>query len=455
MLRMCRNQQLRRRRQVLLKQHLKQLQQHGQRWLQQVQQRTACCRVATKRGDTRRHLQLHNGSFHRAIAPVLVIAQCFSLMPVCGIYSPTARGLAFSWRSWRTWYALLYICSTAVDSVFSLNRAAHSLLDVRNVEPIVFHAGNLLGSLCFLQLARRWPSLMRQWSQVEQQLPRHQSWSHRQLLARRIQHVALALFSLSLMEHLLSIISAVYYDFCPSRKDPIESYLYSDGLQLFYVFPYSNWLAWLAKIQNVWLTFSWSYMDIFLMLLGIGLSDLLARITQHLEHVVQQPMPEEFWTYTRTRYRSIVELIYEVDNAVSGLALISFGSNLYFICLQLLKSINTMPSTVHAVYFYFSLSFLIGRSTAVLLFVSSVNDRAREPLRLLRLVPHAAYHDEVSRLSTELSADNVSLTGLKFFNITRKLFLTVAGSIVTYELVLIQFHEDEKSWDCLTQLPLN
>lgn len=53
-----------------------------------------------------------------------------------------------------------------------------------------------------------------------------------------------------------------------------------------------------------------------------------------------QPMPEVFWTYARTRYRSIVELILEVDNAVSGLMLISFGSNLYFVCLQLLKSIK-------------------------------------------------------------------------------------------------------------------
>lgn len=51
-------------------------------------------------------------------------------------------------------------------------------------------------------------------------------------------------------------------------------------------------------------------------------------------------MPEVFWTYARTRCRSIVELILQVDDAVSGLMLISFGSNLYFVCLQLLKSIK-------------------------------------------------------------------------------------------------------------------
>lgn len=51
-------------------------------------------------------------------------------------------------------------------------------------------------------------------------------------------------------------------------------------------------------------------------------------------------MPEEYWTWSRTLYRSIVELIREVDDAISGIMLISFGSNLYFICLQLLKSIK-------------------------------------------------------------------------------------------------------------------
>lgn len=85
-----------------------------------------------------------------------------------------------------------------------------------------------------------------------------------------------------------------------------------------------------------------------------------------------------------------------------------------------------MPSAVHAVYFYFSLSFLIGRSLAVLLFVSSVNDRAREPLHLLRHVPQAVYSDEVARFASELATDTVALSGLRFFSITRKLFLAVS-----------------------------
>lgn len=90
------------------------------------------------------------------------------------------------------------------------------------------------------------------------------------------------------MEHLLSIISAVSHDICPKRTDPVESYLYAVGLQLFHVFPYSNWLGWLGKMQNVLLTFIWSYTDIFLMIIGIGLSELFSRLTRQLRQLVQQ-----------------------------------------------------------------------------------------------------------------------------------------------------------------------
>ncbi|KPU75186.1 uncharacterized protein Dana_GF21367, isoform B [Drosophila ananassae] len=309
--------------------------------------------------------------------------------------------------------------------------------------------GILIASWHFLHLANLWPGLMRHWAAVEKRLPRYGSYMERSHPVRRIRLVAFLLLSLSLMEHLLSIIAVVYYDFCPRRRDPVESYLRGTSLHLFEVFAYSNWLGWLGKLQNVLLTFGWSYMDIFLMIIGMGLSEMLARLNRSLKRHVRHPMPEEYWTWSRTLYRSIVELIREVDDAISGIMLISFGSNLYFICLQLLKSINTMPSSAHAVYFYFSLCFLLSRSSMVLLLVSTINDRAREPLQLLRLIPSEAYHQpEVTRFAAELASDQVALTGAKFFNVTRRLFLAMAGTVATYELVLIQFHEDKKSWTC-------
>lgn len=37
--------------------------------------------------------------------------------------------------------------------------------------------------------------------------------------------------------------------------------------------------------------------------------------------------------------------------------------------------------------------------------------------------------------------DDIALSGLKFFYLTRKLLLTVIGTIITYELVLMKYHK--------------
>jgi len=84
-----------------------------------------------------------------------------------------------------------------------------------------------------------------------------------------------------------------------------------------------------------------------------------------------------------------------------------------------------MPSVAHAVYFYFSLIFLIGRTLAVSLYSSSVHDESRLTLRYLRCVPKESWCPEVKRFTEEVISDEVALTGMKFFHLTRKLVLSV------------------------------
>lgn len=48
-----------------------------------------------------------NGSFHEAIGSVLVIAQCFGVMPVCGVKCDSAEQLRFEWQSVRAVYSAI------------------------------------------------------------------------------------------------------------------------------------------------------------------------------------------------------------------------------------------------------------------------------------------------------------------------------------------------------------
>ncbi|KAI5639381.1 trehalose receptor domain-containing protein [Phthorimaea operculella] len=110
--------------------------------------------------------------------------------------------------------------------------------------------------------------------------------------------------------------------------------------------------------------------------------------------------------------------------------LVSFGFNLYWICMQLFNSLNkkntghiitfdcdeevlnnTLHGIEHGIYFTFSFSFLVARTLLVILSAARVNHTSLAPLMLL-------YEVEPARYNAEL-----------------------VGSIITYELVLLQFNK--------------
>lgn len=91
------------------------------------------------------------------------------------------------------------------------------------------------------------------------------------------------------------------------------------------------------------------------------------------------------------------------------------------------------------VYFWFSLFFLILRTFAVSLFAARIHDESKKPIKILRAIPSSSWNNEAMRLSDDVLFNTVTLSGDKFFFLTRKLILRMAGTILTYELVLFQF----------------
>lgn len=179
--------------------------------------------------------------------------------------------------------------------------------------------------------------------------------------------------------------------------------------------PYRPIIAFLGKIVNVCTTFLWTYMDLFVMLIGVGLSSRFRQINESLmRHKGQvndanwiftcvnsiymfhwQEMPESFWNEHRQYYRNMCDLCQAVDDAMSKITMVSFANNLYFVCVQLLRSLNRMPSVIHAVYFWFSLIFLITRTLAVSLYSAEINDESKKPIMIFRSVPRASWCLEV------------------------------------------------------------
>lgn len=61
-------------------------------------------------------------SFHKSVAFVLILAQCFGQLPIQGISSPDVQALFFKWKSWRTLYCALICIGAAFLSMMQIIR---------------------------------------------------------------------------------------------------------------------------------------------------------------------------------------------------------------------------------------------------------------------------------------------------------------------------------------------
>lgn len=139
----------------------------------------------------------------------------------------------------------------------------------------------------------------------------------------------------------MNIVSIVYYaKKCLNQKEPIAELFRAQLSQLFTFVPYSPWIAFVGKLVNVIATFSWSYMDLFVMMISLGLSSRFKQINEDLQRIKGEVMSEDFWAIRRTQYRKLAGLCSLIDDAISPITLLSLSNNLFFISVQLLRSLR-------------------------------------------------------------------------------------------------------------------
>lgn len=98
------------------------------------------------------------------------------------------------------------------------------------------------------------------------------------------------------------------------------------------------------------------------------------------------------------------------------------------------------PTYFYITYFWYSLIFLIARAFAVSFFAARIDGESRKPLTILRKIPSHLWNQETERFFDDILSKRVALSGMGFFLVTRQFILSVTGTIITYELVLMQFN---------------
>lgn len=85
---------------------------------------------------------------------------------------------------------------------------------------------------------------------------------------------------------MLNAFSIMYFAKVYEDRDDLFEVLFRVQLShLFDVFPYSIWLALAGKVVNVISTFCWNYMDLFIMMISVGLSTRFKQINEDLQRI--------------------------------------------------------------------------------------------------------------------------------------------------------------------------
>nr|ARO76475.1 gustatory receptor 4 [Conogethes punctiferalis] len=398
-------------------------------------------------------------TFQKSLRMSLIIGQLFSLIPVNGVCSNSAANVRFILLSWKSLYSFLSLFGQGFMTVMCIHKVVHSTTSLSNNALVVFYGTTCITMTMFLIVARAWPTLVQHIARTEELDPNFDS-----SLSYKCNLTCAIVLMLALLEHILSLLSAFAGAMvCQADKDFYEGFVTHFYPWVFNVIPYSVALGALTQFLHFQSTFIWNFSDLFVICMSYYLTSRLEHINEKLLAAQGKYLPEIFWKNTREDYSRATQLVRRVDEVISGVVFISFANNLFFICLQLYNTLedgirgteqcsSRTKTAAHllggyeaATYFLFSLIYLMSRSIAVSLIASQVNGASTVPATVLYDVPSPVYCIEVQRFLDQVNGDHVALSGLQFFSVTRGLLLTVAGTIVTYELVMVQFTSSSPS----------
>lgn len=217
-------------------------------------------------------------------------------------------------------------------------------------------------TVVFFLIAMRWPGLMKVWKEKELRFLSHPYEPYGSKLSVKIGFAAVVIVILAFTEHGLFLANSAYnhyriVDHCNwTIEEPLSYFLEKQFHFFFTRYKINLPLGLFLEIMNISYTFGWNYMEMFVMIVSLGLGTRFWQINYRLDGLkgkvkslfniiymmnlvfeFSQVLPESVWIEIRTDYVVLCELMERVDYELRFLILLSNLNNLYFICFQLLN----------------------------------------------------------------------------------------------------------------------
>ncbi|KAF7993537.1 hypothetical protein HCN44_010132 [Aphidius gifuensis] len=389
-------------------------------------------------------------SFHSAIGPIITIGQYFGIFAMDGVKNPTPEMMTFKMKSWRTIYSCvvsLNILILLYCIVFYLIKASinqNKEVSLSSIGFGMFIGFSFLINVTFTCSSQMWINLQKKWNKVEKSLDMFYQQSPQLRIKFKIIFAVIEFFELG--NHFLGVIlrGRSANDFIDYMKFYgkllAEAFLGSNVLLLD-----SYWLGILGiyvLIIPIIAAFIKSFTNVIIIFLAIGLTEMYKAVNEHVSDLINSNCQSIDWSRLKLHYGMLSDLVRETDRVISPLIVLSIGSNIYYICISLLDGlIPQHDGIVNAIYFFGEFVLLVIKTIAVILFAARINDESKKPILFLSKCPVQGPLFEPQWLQLQLLINEVALTAMNFFSITRKFLITVTTTIISYEVLLLQFHK--------------
>ncbi|XP_017136212.1 gustatory receptor for sugar taste 61a [Drosophila miranda] len=389
-------------------------------------------------------------TFYRAIRPYLCVAQLFGIMPLSNVLSRDPQDVKFRLRSVGMCFTGLFLLLGGIKTVMQANILFRTGLNAKKMMNLVFLIVGIVNWLNFTGFARSWSKLILPWSSLDILMQFAPYAPSKHSLRSKLRLIGCVVGSLAVVDHLLYYASG-YYSYhmhifhCHTNHSRLSfgSYLEKEFSETFELLPYNMFSVCYGFWLNAAFTFLWNFMDIFIVLTSIGLAQRFRQFADRVLALQGRQVPDTLWYDIRRDHIRLCELASLVDESMSNIVLMSCANNVYVICNQALAIFTKLRHPINYVYFWYSLLFLLARTSLVFMSASKIHDASLLPLRTLYLVPSTHWTEEVQRFVSQLTSEFVGLSGYRLFYLTRKSLFGMMATLVTYELMLLQM--DAKS----------
>ncbi|XP_055550377.1 gustatory receptor for sugar taste 64c-like [Wyeomyia smithii] len=369
-------------------------------------------------------------------------------MPVVGIFSCNPRAVRFKLLSLRFLYAMLYIVVGGFYVVIACRRCILKGLNVSYFGDVVYMVVVYSTAILFFFAAFSWHEVLKEFSNCEALLlnesyRRVTLLSMRWNLAWKMRTMVFGLLVLAIIEDSLHYYAAyeeniVQMQFCNRTNISFWTNFYMrEHPQVFQQLPVNVGSMLLVEWINKCMRYTWTYLDMFIISFSFGVQFRYGQIYYRLISAEGGSYPLNYWRDIRKDYVAVSQLVAFLDEKFGHLILLACANDMYFIATQLFNGFQRRPAFATMVYFWYSLTLLIFRTVCMLYVGSGVHVASMSPLNILRNVPSKYWGIDLQRLTDDVAAGDNKLSGKKFFYLKRQIILAMAGTLVTYELVLM------------------